>query len=282
MPQRATPSSARSTTGFADINGTRLYYEVAGAGHPLVLIHGFTLDTRMWDDQFDVFAQYYQVVRYDVRGFGRSAVPGEEPYTHHDDLKALLDYLGIAHAHILGHSMGSGIALDFVLAYPEMADTLISVGTVVHGLDWLPEFRAHFRSLFEIANASGVEAAKAQWLHGPVFAAAMAKPDVVPRLTRIVNDYSGWRWVNHNPKVSLQPPASDRLEEIRMRMLIVVGELEIANVVRMADELQARASDVRRGTIPGAGHMPNMEDPEAFNRAVLDFLASVRDTPTVP
>lgn len=278
MPQRATPSSARSTTGFADINGTRLYYEVAGAGHPLVLIHGFTLDTRMWDDQFDVFAQRYQVVRYDVRGFGRSAVPADEPYTHHDDLKALLDHLGIAHAHILGHSMGSGIAADFVLAYPERADTLISVGTVVHGLDWLPEFRAHFRSLFETANTSGVEAAKEQWLYGPVFAEAMRKPDVVPCLARIVNDYSGWRWVNRNPKVSLQPPASERLEEIRIPTLIVVGECDILNVLRMADQLQARAPDVRRVTIPGVGHMPNMEDPDSFNRAVLDFLASVSHT----
>ena len=156
MSEQTRPSSIKSVTGYADVNGTRLYYELAGEGHPLLLIHGFTLDTRMWDDQFDAFAQRYQVIRYDVRGFGRSAVPTHEPYSHHDDVKALLDYLDIAHAHILGHSMGSGIATDFVLAYPEMADSLISVGTVVHGLDWLPEFRAFFRSLFEAASAEGV------------------------------------------------------------------------------------------------------------------------------
>ena len=274
MPQHAKPNSAQVTAGHADVNGTRLHYETAGAGQPLVLIHGFTLDTRMWDDQFDLFARRYRVIRYDVRGFGRSAVPADEPYTHHGDLKALLGHLGIAHAHILGHSMGSGIALDFVLAYPALADSLISVGTVVHGLAWLPEFRAHFRSLFEIANTSGVEAAKAEWLHGPVFAAAMAKPDVAPRVARIVNDYSGWRWTHHNSKVDLQPPAGDRLEEVRVPTLIVVGEHDIPNVLRMADALQARASDVRRVTIPGVGHMPNMEEPESFNRAVLDFLAT--------
>jgi 3-oxoadipate enol-lactonase len=67
-------------TGFADVNGTRFYYEIAGSGHPLVLIHGNTLDTRMWDDQFEVFVQQYRVLRYDVRGFGKSAVPTTEPY----------------------------------------------------------------------------------------------------------------------------------------------------------------------------------------------------------
>jgi 3-oxoadipate enol-lactonase len=278
MSRQKHPHSARSVTGLAEVSGTHLYYEVAGTGQPVVLIHGFTLDTRMWDQQFDVFARRYQVVRYDVRGFGRSAVPARKPYAHHDDLKALLDHLGIVHAHILGHSMGSGIAADFVLAYPEMADSLISVGAVVHGLEWLPEFREFFRSLFATAQASGVAAAKEQWLHGPVFAAAMAEPDVASRVAHIVNDYSGWRWLNDNPRDPLQPPASERLEEIQIPTLIVVGEREMPNVIQMADQLQARAPDVRRVTIPGAGHMPNMEDPVGFNRAVLGFLTSVSDT----
>lgn len=65
----------RGRSGFADVNGTRLWYEVAGSGLPLVLIHGFTLDTRMWDDQLGTFAKYFRVIRYDVRGFGKSALP---------------------------------------------------------------------------------------------------------------------------------------------------------------------------------------------------------------
>lgn len=105
-------------TGFAEVNGTRLYYEIAGSGDPLLLIHGSTLDTRMWDDQFETFAQHYTVVRYDVRGFGKSALPAGESYARPDDLKGLLDYLDIAHASVLGLSMGGGIAIDFVLAYP--------------------------------------------------------------------------------------------------------------------------------------------------------------------
>ena len=86
--------------GFVEVNGARLFYEVAGAGFPLVLIHRSALDTRMWDDQFEVFAQQYQVVRYDRRGFGRSALPTGS-YTHADDLAALLAYLDVHHPMLL-------------------------------------------------------------------------------------------------------------------------------------------------------------------------------------
>lgn len=76
---------------YFDLNGTRLYCEIAGSGPAVVLIHGFTLDTRMWDDQFLPLAQQFQAIRYDLRGFGRSAAPTDEPYSHVDDLEALLD-----------------------------------------------------------------------------------------------------------------------------------------------------------------------------------------------
>ena len=98
---------------FVAANGTRLYYEAAGAGHPVVLLHGFTFDTTMWDDQFLPLAQHFRVIRYDMRGFGRSDLPGAESYSHVDDLKALLDHLGISQAHLVGLSKGGAIALDF-------------------------------------------------------------------------------------------------------------------------------------------------------------------------
>ncbi len=115
-------------SGYAEVNGTKLYYEVAGGGEPIVLIHGFTFDTRMWDDQFKEFSKQYRVIRYDVRGFGKSSTPNEgEPYSHHGDLKALLDYLDIKKAHILGLSMGGSIAINFTLEYPDYATSLIPV-----------------------------------------------------------------------------------------------------------------------------------------------------------
>lgn len=107
-----------AATGFAEVNGARLYYKkVAGSGPPLALVHAGVADSRMWDEQFAVFAQRYRVVRYDVRGFGRSVMP-PGPFSHADDLAALLQYLDIARAAVVGVSMGGGIAIDCTLKYP--------------------------------------------------------------------------------------------------------------------------------------------------------------------
>jgi pimeloyl-ACP methyl ester carboxylesterase len=121
---------------YAEVNGTRLYFEVAGSGHPMILIHGFTLDNRMWDDQFDTFALHYQVIRFDVRGFGKSALPTCESYSYAADLKALIDHLGISHAYVLGLSLGGMIAIDFALEHPEATDALILADTALGGFQW--------------------------------------------------------------------------------------------------------------------------------------------------
>ena len=126
--------------GFADIPGARLHYEVTGSGEPLVLIHGFTLDMRMWDDQFARLARHFQVMRYDVRGFGQSSMPTTEPYTHADDLKALLACLDISRAHVLGLSMGGSIAINFVLNYPTVVDRLVLADAALSGFHVSPEF----------------------------------------------------------------------------------------------------------------------------------------------
>jgi hypothetical protein len=119
-------------TGFVESNGTQLYYEMMGEGHPLVLIHGGYMDRRMWDDQFAVFAQHYRVIRYDVRGFGRTALP-PVPYTDREDLSHVLSFLGLAKTYLMGLSLGGEIALDFTLDYPDMVDALILVGSSISG-----------------------------------------------------------------------------------------------------------------------------------------------------
>ncbi len=148
-------SSAES--GYAEINGTRLYYETAGAGHPLVLIHGYTLDSRMWDDQFDTLSQKYRVIRYDLRGFGKSACPSPgQKYCHTEDLKALLGYLKISKAYVLGLSMGGGIAVEFTLEHPEMAQALILVDSILGGFSYSDEFSAIFNELLTKFSEEGL------------------------------------------------------------------------------------------------------------------------------
>ena len=120
--------------GYAKVNGTKLYYALAGSGDAIVFIHGGYCDLRQWDDQGVPFTKHYKVLRYDLRGYGKSAVPvPNQRYTHHDDLKALLEYLGISKAHLCGASFGSAVTVDFALSYPEMCLSLIPVGPYAFG-----------------------------------------------------------------------------------------------------------------------------------------------------
>lgn len=259
--------------GFADVNGTHLYYEVAGSGHPLVLIHGFTLDTRMWDDQFEVFAQHCRVLRYDLRGFGKSALPMVEPYSHPDDLKALMAHLDIESAYILGLSLGGAVAVDFAVTYPEATDAFIPVdAALIGGFEWL-EGRPS-SDVREHAQQSGLEAAKSFWLNHPLFEAAREKPVVVTRLVQMVETYSGWHLLNADPVRIPEPPAIERLESLSMPTLVIVGERDLLDFRRAADIMAERIAGAKKAVIPGVGHMANTEDPERFNEILMGFLAT--------
>ncbi len=261
--------------GYAAINGTRLYFQVTGSGHPIVFLHGFAGDSRLFDDQFEAFAQHCQVIRYDLRGFGKSELPTSEPYSHYDDLQALLEYLGIARADLVGQSMGGAIAIDFALVHPDMTRALILLDSTLGGFEHSPEFQAWFAFLASQASESGVETAKAHLLDTPLLESARAKVDVARRLGQAFSTYSGWHWVNEDPGSDLEPPAIQRLEQICAPTLIIAGERTDSDLRSIADLLQARIPDAREIILDGVGHVPNMEDPKTVNEIVLDFLASL-------
>jgi 3-oxoadipate enol-lactonase len=259
-------------SGFAQVNGTRLYYEIAGSGPPLVLIHGFTLDTRMWEDQFSIFADRYQVLRYDVRGFGKSAVPTTESYSAAADLKALLTYLHIEQAHILGLSMGGGHATRFALAYPESTKTLISVDAVLGGYQWGAAFASDLHAVVRLARTGSIQAAREHWLGLDLFAPARGHLHVNRRLEQMINDYSGWHWLHDDPGQELDPSPAQQLDRIGVPTLVIVGEQDLPDFRQIADLLESYVPDARKVIIKGAGHMANMEEPSEFNDIVLRFL----------
>lgn len=252
-------------TNRTNINGAQLAYDLHGTGAPLVLIHGFTLDLRMWDDQFEPFARHFRVVRYDLRGFGKSSVPDGRPYVHADDLAGLLDHLRIERAHVMGLSLGGGIALDFACLHPDRLADLVLVDSTLGGYPWTMSFDIK-KGATEVADI------KRNWLAHDFFAPALRRPDVAARLTQIVNDYSGWHWVNQDSDRFPPPSVYERLEAIRARTLAIVGEWDVPDFLDIAEVLAQRIPDARKVIIARAGHMSNMEQPEAVNRAVLDFL----------
>ena len=262
-----------SRASFADVNGTRLFYEIAGAGPPLTLIHGFSLDTRMWDAQYAALTQHHRVLRYDARGFGRSAVPGTERYSHAEDLLALLGYLEIEHTALIGFSLGGGIAISFSLAYPAAVDALIVASSLLPGRRLSAELGASFGAIWSAGRTLGVTAARACWLQHPLFAPIRARPELDARFTQIVSDYSGWEWTNRDPQRDLAPPPTERLGEIRARTLAIVGERDLPDFHAIAGLIERDVTGARRVLLPGVGPVVNMEASERFNQLVIDFLS---------
>jgi pimeloyl-ACP methyl ester carboxylesterase len=260
-------------SAFADVNGTRLFYEIAGAGPPLTLIHGFSLDTRMWDDQYAALAQRYRVLRYDLRGFGRSAVPGAERYSHAEDLHALLGYLEIERTALIGFSLGGGIAISFALANPASVDALIVASCLLPGRRLSAELGASFGAIWSAGRALGVAAARERWLQHQLFASIHARPELNARLIQIVSGYSGWEWTNKDPQIFPEPPLAERLGEIHAPMLAIIGERDLPDFHSIAALIARDVPTARRVVLPGVGHMLNMEAPERFNQLVIDFLA---------
>jgi pimeloyl-ACP methyl ester carboxylesterase len=260
------------TADMATVNGTHLYYEQAGSGHPLVLIHGFTLNTQMWEDQFSVFAQHYRVIRYDRRGSGQSAMPTEEPFTEVDDLRALLDALEVNHAFVLGLSSGGRVAIDFALTYPERTYALVLVDPALGGWHWSEDFSQFMRGLEIAARTHSVEMARERWLTHPLFLPVRERPEQAERLAQIVASYSGWAWLHASSERDADLPTPRPLERISVPTLLVMGERDIEEFQTIANHITRTIPHLTKLVLPGVGHMSNMEAPETFNEAVLGFL----------
>jgi 3-oxoadipate enol-lactonase len=272
-------ASQQSTTGYADVNGVRLYYEVAGEGHSLVLQHEGIADCRMWDDQFGVFAQRYRVVRYDYRGFGKSSMqPGA--FSLRDDLLVLLRVLGIVKTYLLGASLGGSMTVDFALEHPDIVDAIIPVAPGLSGLQPPEEEATLFEPVEEAIKAGDLDRANDLevhiWVDGPNRAPDQVDPAVREKV-RVMNGDSFKRqdeWTDAKP-VPLEPPAVGRLGEIHVPTLVIIGDEDVPHVQRAADAIASGIAGAKKVVMHNTAHVLMMERPEEFNRIVLDFLASL-------
>lgn len=263
------------TAGITEVNGTRLYYETAGEGIPIVLIHGLGLDTRMWDGQFETFAETHRVIRYDLRGFGKSDLPTGASFRHADDLRALLDHLEAPTAHVIGLSMGGRIALQHGLLFPAATLSLILVDSALDGFHWSDEWETSIDAIAEHAQHAGAAAGNAMWLEHELFAPACEQPECRATLARIVTESSGWQWVNESHEQRIEPAAIDRLAEVDVPTLVVVGDRDLPDFQRIADTLAHGIPAARKVVLHGVGHMSTMENAGEFNSLARGFLQMV-------
>jgi pimeloyl-ACP methyl ester carboxylesterase len=248
-----------------------LYYETKGGGDSVVLIHGGQMDRRMWDAQFDLFAKQYRVIRYDIRGFGKSDVPAK-PYSDASDLHRLLQHLRVKKATPIGLSLGAAIAMDFALVHPEMVDSLIPVCPGLGGFPFQDKAN-DLRAVVEAARDESYEKAAELWLQNPYMSVAMQNPALRDKLRQLARD-NAHCWLN-NPMLirRLKPSASERLREIHVRTLVIGGERDVSDIHQIVARLAAEIPGAQKEVLPGAGHLVPMERPEDFNRLTLGFLA---------
>ncbi|AWX57686.1 alpha/beta fold hydrolase [Brevibacillus brevis] len=262
-------------TGFLEANGARIYYEVAGEGEPLLLIHGFNLDTRLWDDQIQAFAQTYKVVRFDIRGFGKTLAT-DVPFTLYDDVKAVLLGLGIEKAHVAGLSFGGMVAQEFALAYPQMVSNLILVASGLFGHP-RSEQRLHDVERFNQVCQRGtteeaLEMTTQMWFDGPG----------QPVNEQALEARNRFKEINRHafslPEFgvgleTLSPSPIERLENIKAPTLVLAGARDYPDFLQIADVLTERITGAQKVILPDSAHIPPMDQPEVFNQLVLEFLA---------
>lgn len=217
-----------------------------------------------------------------MRGFGKSAVPSGINYTHAEDLKSLLDNLGINKAHILGHSFGGRVSIAFAVLYPEMTLSMIGADPALEGFypddpdsqeifDWITK-------VWNTGSKSGINAAKELWIQFSPLELAMKNPEVSRSFKLMLEDYSGWHWINEDTYQPLDPPAVEQLEKIQAPTLLLIGELNPSLFHAAGDIMIEKIPNCERQYISGVAHMLNMEDPGQFNSKLLEFLQKVKNS----
>jgi 3-oxoadipate enol-lactonase len=264
---------ATTTTGVLALPGARLAYEVTGAGPPVLLVHGFGLDMRMWDPQVEHLARRFQVVRYDCRGFGASGpFDPAHGYTHADDLLALLDHLSIGQAVLAGLKFGGRAVMQAALAAPARVRGLALLDAVLDGVSWDPVSAEALDEASRQARARGVLAGRAAWLAHPLFAAARQRPAVASALAAMVAGYPGQHWISHDPHLDTGPRPLCALGELAMPVLVAVGEHDVPGFREMSAVLARGIPAAQYHVVPDAGHVINMEQPGAVNALLSRFL----------
>lgn len=269
-----TPGPAQSLpagidSGYIDVEGGRLFYEAAGKGANIVLLHDGMVNREIWNEQFPVLAKYYRVTRYDRRGYGKSTDP-VAPYSHIEDLNRVFTQLKIDKATVFGMSSGGACAIDFTLKYPEKVTGLVLVGAVVGGFGYTTHMTyrgGHLKSIEELSDP--VKSVK-YFVWDDPFEIYEGNTEAKMKVAKILenNIHKTTQWY------SLPPDriGARYLSEIKVPGLVLVGEYDIPDVHAHAGVIDYGIPNARREVISESGHLVPIEQPELFNESVFRFL----------
>jgi pimeloyl-ACP methyl ester carboxylesterase len=269
------------TSGYAPVQMGSLYYETAGSGLPVLLIHAGVADCNMWDDQMVDLSKEYKVIRYDLRGYGRSHTETTQ-FSNRQDILDLFKHLGLEKAAVIGISRGGQIAIDFAIEHPESVTALIAVAAGISGYKPQSDSPQAQRETEMFNRMDELWEKKAWdeltdlqvhiWADGPFQPEDRAPSGLRDYMRKVVRSSFDRKDGDATP-VPLQPPAINRLDGIEQPTLIMVGEYDSSYEQAVADELECRIPHNRKVGVPGVAHMIPMEKPDLFNQLVKEFLA---------
>jgi pimeloyl-ACP methyl ester carboxylesterase len=240
-------------TGVAKFGQSEIYYEIAGSGEPtIVLLHGGMLDCRMWDEQFELLAKTHRVLRYDADAHGKSILP-PDAYWDSLNLRELLRNLGIERAVFVGLSLGGKTAIDLALENPERVEAIVAVSSGLSGYRFESDYYLEYRDAMIQAWRAGefdavVEGFQRSWTDGPHRAPEDVDPDVREKVRMMARN--GLEHAMEGRMID--PPAIDRLDELQLPMLMVVGELDMPGILEIADMVVAANPNAELVKIPDA------------------------------
>ena len=264
-------------TGTVELPGARIHYVVAGSGPAVVLIHGWALSLREWDEQIAALAKRYRVVALDRRGYGQSSGYADHS-TDPGDIRALLDTLRIRSAVLVGHSAGADVAIRFAAAMPERVDALVLYGGGEPDSFPVPAPGLTFASVKAFGRRFGVDSlmrfvkSLPQFQPSPTRSAAIAA-----RLDSMIAAYTGKDLLEDHPESGMFPrPLCDAMRRWPVPTLFISGEREGARWLQVSDSLVRWMPHAQKVLISGGGHGVHFDEPGRFNDALLSFLREPR------
>lgn len=269
-------TSFKADSGYINVDGGKLFYEIAGKGEYIVLLHDGIVHREVWDNQFPVFAKKYRVVRYDRRGYGKSTFPKAQ-FSHIEDLNQLFIQLKIDSAIIFGISGGGELAIDFTLKYPEKIKAIILAGAVVSGYGVTNHTITRGGRLNSLVDI----------LYDPVkFLEYFGKEDpyeINPKNLKAKEKFI--QLLKENPNdinfqresyvIPAKSPALGHLSKIKVPALILVGEYDMPDIQANGGVIEVGIPNAKRDIIYKSGHLIPFDQPKAFNIAVYKFLNGI-------
>ena len=259
-------------------DGVRIHYEDEGTGPAVLLIHGHTLDRRVWEPVMPgLRAAGLRIVRPDLRGHGLSDRPdsGYNLAHHAADLAAVLESCGLEEAVVAGYSVGGGIALEMALTMPEPVGGLVLLSPVMPDRPFEAVFMDNLREVARVTRAEGIAAAMAgPWAASPLFAHSFGKPGIRERVLDITRDFPGAEYLaTARDRVERAWTVPDRLAEIAVPTAVLVGERELPGFRAWAGEAAAGIPGARLEVLADCGHLLPFEAPDRVAAAIIDVAS---------